>query len=212
MKAHYLILASLGLATLIMAWLPSVSKKIKVSYPIILLLIGILLFGIGIPLIWPDPVWKDEWLMYFSEAIVIISLMGAGLKIGSNYSLKNWKRPSLLLFITMPLCMISTYFLGNYFLALSIPASLLLAAVLAPTNPVLAAEVQLEEPKSEKDDKNKLRFALTAEAGLNDGVAYPFTFLALLVAQAGGWAAFDFSGWFLDNFLLKIIIGIALAD
>jgi NhaP-type Na+/H+ or K+/H+ antiporter len=210
MKDHYFILAALGLATLIMAWLPSVSKRIKVSYPIILLLIGILLFGIGIPLNWPDPIWKDDWLMYFSEAIVIISLMGAGLKIGSNYSLKNWRRPLLLLFITMPICMVSAYFLGTYFLALSIPASLLLAAVLAPTDPVLAAEVQLQEPKSEKEDKDTLRFALTAEAGLNDGMAYPFTFLAILVAQAGSWVAFDLSDWFWDKFLLKIIIGIAI--
>lgn len=210
MKDHYLILAALGLATLIMAWLPSFSKRIKVSYPIILLLIGILLFGIGIPLNWPDPIWNDEWLMYFSEAIVIISLMGAGLKIGSHYSLKDWRRPLLLLFITMPICMVSAYFLGNYFLAMSIPASLLLAAVLAPTDPVLAAEVQLDKPKSEKEDKDTLRFTLTAEAGLNDGMAYPFTFLAILVAQAGSWAAFDLSDWFWDKFILKIIIGIAI--
>ena len=210
MKDYYLIFTALGLATLIMAWLPSFSKRIKVSYPIILLLIGILLFGMGIPLNWPDPIWNDEWLMYFSEAIVIISLMGAGLKIGSHYSLKDWRGPLLLLFITMPICMVSAYFFGNYFLALSIPASLLLAAVLAPTDPVLAAEVQLDKPKSEKEDKDTLRFTLTAEAGLNDGMAYPFTFLAILVAQAGSWAAFDLSDWFWDKFLLKIIIGIAI--
>ncbi|HET8754280.1 MAG TPA: cation:proton antiporter [Salinimicrobium sp.] len=207
---HYLILAGLGFATLIMAWLPSISNKIRISFPIILLLIGFVLFKIGLPLSWPDPLWNDVALMFFSEIIVIIALMGAGLKMGSISSFKLWKRPLLLVFITMPLCMLAAYFLGIYFLAFSVPSSLLLAAVLAPTDPVLAAEVQLEEPTREKEPEDKRRFTLTAEAGLNDGMAFPFTYLALLVAQAGGWAAFNFTGWFLDKLLLKLVIGVVL--
>ncbi len=210
MEEHYIILAGLGFATLIMAWLPSVSKKIKVSSPIILLLIGFLMFALGYPLSWPEKIWDDEWLMYFSETIVIISLMGAGLKIGANYTLKSWKKPLLLVFVSMPLCMISAYFLGNYFLMLSVPSSLLLAAVLAPTDPVLAAEVQLDDPLKEQSAEDRIRFPLTAEAGLNDGIAFPFSYLAVMVAQAGGWAAFNFTNWFLDKFLLKIILGIII--
>ena len=103
MKEHYWILAGIGFTTLIMAWLPSISKRIKISGPIILLLIGFLLFALGLPIGWPDPIWADKGLMYFSEMIVIISLMGAGLKIGNNYSFKAWKRPFLLVFLTMPL-------------------------------------------------------------------------------------------------------------
>ncbi len=210
MKEHYLILAALGFATLIMAWLPSVSKKIKISFPIILLLIGFVLFRVDIPLQWPDPLWNDLYLMYFSEMIVIISLMGAGLKIGKVFSWSAWKRPLLLLFITMPLSMLSAYFIGVYFLALSIPSALLLAAILAPTDPVLAAEVQLDEPTREEEPEDKRKFTLTTEAGLNDGMAYPFTYLAVMVGQAGGWVAFNFSEWFWDKLLLKIFIGIVL--
>lgn len=208
MEEHYLILAGLGFATLIMAWLPSFSKKIKISSPILLLGVGLTLYFIGIPLGWPDPLWSDKWLMYFSEAIVIISLMGAGLKIGANYSLKSWKKPMLLVLVTMPLCMISAYLLGNYFLLLSVPSSLLLAAVLAPTDPVLAAEVQLDDPLDEEEYEGDIRFTLTAEAGLNDGIAFPFSYLAVMVAQAGTWAAFNFSDWFWDKLLLKIAIGV----
>ncbi len=207
MKEHYWILAGIGFTTLIMAWLPSISKRINISGPIILLFLGFLLFKLGLPLGWPDPVWNDKALLYFSEIIVIVSLMGAGLKIGNNYSFKAWKRPLLLVFITMPLCIIAAYFLGKNFLYLSVPSSLLLAAVLAPTDPVMAAETQLNDPEREKEYKGKIRFALTAEAGLNDGLAFPFTFMAVLVAQAGGWAAFDFTDWMLDKFFLKIIIG-----
>lgn len=210
MEEHYLILAALGFATLVMAWLPSISKKIKISFPIILLLIGFLLFFIGTPLDWPDPLWADTGLLYFSEAIVIIALMGAGLKIGTVFSYSAWKRPLLLVFITMPLCMAAAYFLGVYFLAFSVPSSLLLAAILAPTDPVLAAEVQLDEPTREKEPEDKRRFTLTTEAGLNDGMAFPFTYLAVMVAQAGGWAALNFNEWFWDKLLLKIFIGIVL--
>lgn len=210
MKDHYLIMAALGFATLIMAWLPSVSKKIKISFPIILLLIGFLLFWTNVPLQWPDPLWNDLYLMYFSEMIVIISLMGAGLKIGTIFSFSAWKRPLLLLLITMPLSMLSAYFIGVYFLALSIPSAILLAAILAPTDPVLAAEVQLNEPTREKEPEDKRRFTLTTEAGLNDGMAYPFTYLAVMVGQAGGWATLNFSEWFWDKLLLKILIGIVL--
>lgn len=208
MEGHYIILAGLGLATLIMAWLPSISQKIKISSPVILLLIGFLMFAMGFPLNWPEEIWNDKWLMYFSETIVIISLMGAGLKIGATYDLRSWRKPLLLVFVTMPLCMISAYYLGSYFLVLSLPSSLLLAAVLAPTDPVLAAEVQLDDPLKEKSAEDKIRFPLTAEAGLNDGIAFPFSYLAVMVAQAGGWAAFSFTDWFLDKFLLKIFLGI----
>lgn len=210
MERHYIILTALGFATLVMAWLPSISKKIKVSFPILLLLIGFLFYYLGTPLNWPDPLWADRGLMYFSEAIVIIALMGAGLKIGSVFSYSAWKRPLLLVFITMPLSMTAAYFLGVYFLALSVPSALLLAAILAPTDPVLAAEVQLDEPTREKEPEDKRRFTLTTEAGLNDGMAFPFTYLAVMVAQAGGWAALNFSNWLWDKLLLKVIIGVVL--
>lgn len=210
MTEHYLILAGLGFATLIMAWLPSISKKIKISFPILLLLIGFLLFKAGLPLSWPDPLWNDTGLLYFSEAIVIVALMGAGLKIGNISSWRIWKRPFILVFLTMPICMLAAFFLGKYFLAFSLPASLLLAAVLAPTDPVLAAEVQLDEPTREKEPEDKRRFTLTAEAGLNDGMAFPFTYLAVLVAQAGSWAAFSFTDWMWDKLLLKVFIGVVI--
>lgn len=80
-KDHYLLLASLGFVPLLMAWLPSISEKIKVSSPVILLPVGVLLYLIGTTLGWSEMHWSDNAMMIFSEAIVIISLMEAGLKI-----------------------------------------------------------------------------------------------------------------------------------
>lgn len=209
MKDHLAIMAGLGIATMIMAWLPAISKKIKVSYPIILLGVGAILWYIELPLIWPDPFWPDQWLMYISEIIVIVSLMGAGLKIGRDYSLESWKTPLRLIFFTMPLCMIAVYFLGVNLLSLSVPGAILLAAALAPTDPVLAAEVQIDDLK-QKENNHAAQFALTGEAGINDGLAFPFTFLAIAAAKAGSFSAVDLQTWFLDKFLLKIILGVLI--
>lgn len=198
----------MGAATLIMAWLPSLSKKIKVSYPIILILVGFGLFSAGIPLNWPDPNWPDDWVMKISEAIVIISLMGAGLKINRSFNWKNWQGALQLIGITMPLFMLAILWLGMEFLHFSLPAAILLAAVLAPTDPVLAEEVQLTGPRKDNEEDTELQFTLTAEAGINDGLAFPFTYMAILVAQAGSWEQFALGEWVLYKVFTKIILGI----
>ncbi len=198
----------MGAATLIMAWLPSLSKKIKVSYPIILILVGFGLFSAGIPLNWPDPNWPDDWVMKISEAIVIISLMGAGLKINRSFNWKNWQGALQLIGITMPLFMLAILWLGMEFLHFSLPAAILLAAVLAPTDPVLAEEVQLTGPRKDNEEDTELQFTLTAEAGINDGLAFPFTYMAILVAQAGSWEQFAMGEWVLYKVFTKIILGI----
>ena len=208
LKEHFIAYAAFGLATLIMAWLPSISNKIKISYPIFLIGIGLLIHAAGVPLPWPDPFWPDLWVMSISEIVVIISLMGAGLAIGRTFDWRNWTMPLRMILITMPLCLVAIYLLGNHFLMMSVPASLLLAAVLIPTDPVLAGEVQLDDPSTENQKNKQVQFALTAEAGLNDGLAYPFTWMAVLVAQAGSWAAFDLTAWMLDEFLLRIVVGL----
>lgn len=210
MKDHLMILTAMGAATLVMAWLPSLAKKIKISYPIILILIGFGLFYLQIPLNWPDPIWPDTWVMKISEAIVIISLMGAGLKIDRLFSWKQWRGALQLILITMPLFMLSVLILGMEFLHFSLPASILLAAVMAPTDPVLAEEVQLSGPQKDNEEDTHLQFTLTAEAGINDGFAFPFTYMAILVAQAGSWANFELGNWMLYKVLIKITLGILI--
>ena len=209
MKDHLLLMASLGVTTLVMAWLPSVSKKIKISYPIILLGIGVFLYYLGLPMPMSNLFDIDKQLMYFCEIMVIISLMGAGLKIGNDYRLKSWEMPFRLIVFTMPLTMIAIYFLGIHLFSLSLPAAILLAATLVPTDPVLAAEVQIKDME-QKENSIASQFALTAEAGINDGVAFPFIFMAVLIAEAGGWNNFDLSNWLWDKFLLKIFLGVLI--
>ena len=80
-----------------------------------------------------------------------------------------------------------------------------MGAVLSPTDPVLASEVQLPGPGGDDDiQDDSIRFALTSEAGLNDGLAFPFTNLAIALAVGGNW----FVGWFLEDVVLKLTVGL----
>jgi NhaP-type Na+/H+ or K+/H+ antiporter len=196
----------LGLSLALMIFIQVYSKRINISYIIPLLVLGAVLYLAGVPLPWPDPLWNFENAKIITEVIVIVSLMTAGLKIGTHYDWQHWKNPLSLVVVTMPLYMIVIFLLAFYLLGLNGPVSLLLAAVLAPTDPVLASEIQLESTQSMKQKNTGLRYILTAEAGINDGVAFPFVFLAILWSKAGDFASIDFVefGWY---YLLFKIIG-----
>ncbi|BAM02353.1 cation:proton antiporter domain-containing protein [Phycisphaera mikurensis] len=127
-----------------------------------------------------------------TEAVVVISLVGAGLSIDRR-RFRHWGVTTRLLLITMPITILLLA-LGGWLLAgLSIPAALLLGAILAPTDPVLAGDVQVGTPNSEEE--HPVRFALTSEAGLNDGLAFPFVYLAVAAAAAGLSASGSPEGW-----------------
>ena len=207
---HLVVLAVLGGCTLLAAWLPAISHRLKISGTLILLGIGTLLYALGAPLPWPDSSWPDAWIMAFTEAVVIISLMGAGLKVGRAYERRHWMSAIRLLVITMPLCILAAVLLGHYFLGLPLEAAMLLGAVLAPTDPVMAAEVQID-PTDERHPFDNIRFSLTAEASLNDGLAFPFTWLAVLLAQAGGvLTEVDWTSWVLEKLVMKVVLRVVL--
>ncbi|TVZ53358.1 cation:proton antiporter [Dokdonia sp. Hel_I_53] len=203
-------LAFLGFAISLMAFIPVYSKKIKITYIIPLLLLGMALFSVGAPLPWPDPLWELKFGKIVSEVIVIISLMTAGLKIGTSYQWRDWKKPLSLIAITMPLFMVAVFLIAHYLLDLNGPVSLLLAAILAPTDPVLASELQLEKNQDYKQKNTGLRFTLTAEAGINDGFAFPFVFLAILWSNEASFSEIDWPHFIGYYFFFKIIGGILI--
>ena len=139
--------------------------------------------------------------------------MGAGLKIDRKIGLRSWATTWRLLGIAMPITILSVTLLGFYGLGLPVAMAVLLGASLAPTDPVLAAEVQVGKPRSGEEDE--VRFALTSEAGLNDGLAFPFVHLALVIglaaAASNGWPTLsDLGGWFLVDVLWRVGAGIAV--
>ena len=93
-------------------------------------------------------------------------------------------------------------------LGLSIASSILLGAALAPTDPVLASDVQVGPPNSTEEDD--VRFALTSEAGLNDGLSFPFVYLAIAIALSLETGAPWFADWFVFDVLWKLSSGLLI--
>ncbi|WP_262923028.1 cation:proton antiporter domain-containing protein [Hymenobacter cellulosilyticus] len=173
-----------GVAILGVAWLPSLLEKYPLSYPILYLGLGMAIYAL--PLDLPtDPFQHQEFVTHISELCVIVALTGTGLKIDRSFSLRTWRTPLLLVLVLMVLTIAGLTLAGWALVGLPLASAVLLAAALAPTDPVLAGDVQVGDPGEGREDN--VRFALTGEAGLNDGLAFPFVYLAiaLLPAAAG---------------------------
>ncbi len=138
---------------------------------------AVTVLGIG----WIDPIENVGLLEHLTELAVIIALFSAGLKIDRALSWRAWGSVARMLGITMPLTIAAVTAFGTGLLGLSLGAAIILGAALAPTDPVLAGDIGVGPPGDEDD--HEPNFALTAEAGLNDGLAFPFVFLGVLVAQ-----------------------------
>jgi sodium/hydrogen antiporter len=139
---------------------------------------------------------------------LIVALMGAGLKLSRPLGWRSWAITWRLLGLAMPLSIAAIALLGSGLLGLTAASALLLGAALAPTDPVLASSVQVGPPQDPEEDE--VRFALTSEAGLNDGLAFPFVHLAIAVAlHAAGLGAWTWE-WLGVAVLLKIAAGIGV--
>lgn len=205
MNDYIIAMTVIGLAALSMTWVPAIMEKTPFSYPIVYLLLGMLIYLLPLGLPSPDPIWQEDYVVRITELSVIISLMGTGLKLRRRFSFKRWRIPLRLVSITMLLSIAAIAFLGWSVLGFSVAGAVLLGAVLAPTDPVLAEQVQVGPPNDEKEDV--VRFSLTAEAGLNDGSAFPFTWLAVVLAISAGTGSEWFTDWVLRDLLYRIVVG-----
>lgn len=207
METYLLSLTLIGFAALTMAWIPELARKVNISYSILYLLFGIVLYSLFDTLPWPDPLWQEEFTVHFTELVVIIALMGTGLKIDSPFSFNTWGAPFRLILITMALSIFAAAALGYWGLGLDVASAVLLGAVLAPTDPVLAADVQVGPPSQGKENDN-VRFTLTAEAGMNDGMAFPFTWLAIVLAVSAETGEPWLVEWVARDLIYRIVIGV----
>ena len=160
---------------------------------------------------------------------MLVALMGVGLALDrplrwrSRESWRAWSPAWRLLGIAMPLTIGAVALLAWGPLGVAAPAALLLGAALAPTDPVLASDVQVEGPtlegdEEEIDEDDEVRFALTSEAGLNDGLAFPFVYAAIFLATLGpvsqwgaGWVAWELVGKVVVGVLVGVAVGWGMA-
>lgn len=215
-----------GAALLLGVVLPAALTRAALSAPLVLLAVGTLIGFLPTPGDGPvSPVEHRALTEHLTEFVVIVSLMGVGLALDRPLSLRSWaswRRWSAawrLLAIGMPLAIAGGALLGWAVVGLAPAAALLLGAVLAPTDPVLAADVQVAGPGGgaedaaggpgeEIDEDDEVRFALTSEAGLNDGLAFPFVYAAIFLSGASvsqwglHWLAWELVG--------KVVLGAAV--
>ena len=159
----------------VMALGGSLLSRMPVSTSMIYLLVGLAVGPLGLALAAPDPLDNTHLLEHLTEVIVLLSLFTAGLKMSVGLRDRRWFSPLRLALLSMLATVALIAAAGVWLLGLPLGAAVLLGGILAPTDPVLATEVQVENPA----DRDQLRFALTCEGGLNDGTAFPVVMLGL---------------------------------
>lgn len=203
MHAYWILLV--GLLLVLMAFVGSAMDKLPITPGLIYLLIGYALGPAGFDMIDLNPARHAKTFEVLAEFVVAISLFVVGLKLRVTWGDPIWKVPVRLATISMVIAIALVALLGVYGFGMSWGAAVLLGAILAPTDPVLASDVQVRHA----DDRDRTRFSLTGEGGLNDGTAFPFVMLGLGLLglhELGEWGW----RWFLADGLWAVAAGIAI--
>ena len=193
----------LGAVLLILALTSSYLRWMPVTTSAVCLLLGIGIGPSGLDLLKLPLEHAASWMEHLTEVAVLFSLFVCGLKLRLPLRDKRWRIAFGLAGPVMVLTIIGVSLLLHYVVKLSWGPSLLIAAILAPTDPVLAALVQVNDAR----DVDSVRFGLSGEAGLNDGIAFPFVILGLLLLHGEGLSA-DWSHWVVLNVLWAVPVGL----
>ncbi|MFI8643456.1 cation:proton antiporter [Pseudomonas iridis] len=195
--------AVLGAVLLTLALTSSYLRWMPVTTSAVCLLLGVAIGPSGLDLLKLSLDDASLWMEHLTEVAVLFSLFVCGLKLRLPLSDKRWRIAFGLAGPVMVLTIAGVCLLLHWGFQLAWGPSLLIGAILAPTDPVLAALVQVNDAR----DVDSVRFGLSGEAGLNDGIAFPFVILGLLLLQAdsnnGLW-----QDWFLDSVLWAVPAGL----
>lgn len=194
MDNHILILLVIGALLLFVTLGSGLISRLPLSYALIYLILGIILGPYGIRLIQIRP--DAAFLERLTEFVVIVSLFSCGLKMNRPLNALAWNSTIRLIGFLMPISIFALALLDQWLLKLEFGTAVLLGAILAPTDPVLASEVQIKHP----EDGDELRFGLTSEGGLNDALAFPFVYFGLYWLKDSNW-----QNWFKDWVLVDLI-------
>jgi NhaP-type Na+/H+ or K+/H+ antiporter len=175
-----------GALLVVMALGGSMLSRLPVSTSMLYLLAGVVVGPMGLTLAAPDLFDRSRLLEHLTEVIVLLSLFTSGLKMSVGLHDRRWFPPLRLALLSMVATVALVTAAGVWLLGLPLGVAVLLGGILAPTDPVLATDVQVDSPT----DRDQLRFALTGEGGLNDGTAFPVVMLGLGLVGAhdiGAW-------------------------
>ena len=203
-----------GVLLLVMGLTYSILKRSPVTSAIIYLAVGLLSGPSGFNLFHFNPLKESALLETLTEVAVLISLFSAGVKMPTPFSFTRWRAPILLATVSMVITVAMVAAFAYYVIGLPLGAGVLLGAIVAPTDPVLATDVQIRHP----GDHDQLRFTLTCEAGMNDGSAFPFVILGMgllglhdLGESGLNWVLLDVLWATAGGITIGVIAGVALA-
>ncbi|UXH41800.1 cation:proton antiporter [Pseudomonas promysalinigenes] len=196
--------AMLGAVLLLLALSSSYLRWVPVTSSLVCLGLGMFLGTSGLGLLQLDLSESSGWMEHLTEVAVLFSLFFNGLKLRLPLRDRIWWSAFYLAGPVMLSCIAGVTLLLHYGFELGWGGSLLIGAILAPTDPVLATLVQVADAQ----DGDPVRFSLSGEAGLNDGVAFPFVMLGLFLQQQSGqpW----FSEWLVKDMLWAVPAGLLL--
>ena len=194
-----------GAIFIVMALAGTLVERLPLSTSMLYLLAGFALGPAGFSLLSPSPLDDHEVLEVIVEVAVLISLFAVGLKLALPWSDRRWRSALLLATASMAITVAALAAIGVLLLKLPLGAAILLAAILSPTDPVLASDVQLSNP----EDRDAVRFSLTGEGGLNDGAAFPFVMLGLALLGLHDPGTFYWR-WFTVDLVWAVVGGLTI--
>ena len=169
-----------GALLLLLAVASTYVRLLPVSSSVLYLLFGLAIGPLGLQLWQQDLSLNRGWIEHLAEVAVLVSLFVGGLTMRLPLRAPEWRNAWILAGPVLLGSIIGLTLIGHYLLLLDWGVALLVAAVLSPTDPVLASLLQV----SHASDDDRLRYALSGESGFNDGIAFPFVVAGLLVLAA----------------------------
>lgn len=193
------LLMMLALTSSYLRWLPVTTSAVCLAF-------GFAIGPVGLDVLHLDFRESAEWLELLTEAAVLFSLFSTGIKLRLPLNCKAWHAAYWLSGPVMLATIAGTALAAHYLFGLSWGISILLGAMLSPTDPVLASLVQVNNAQ----DQDRVRFGLSGEAGLNDGTAFPFVIFALLFLTLGTHDMDWVQHWALKNLLWGVPAGLLI--
>jgi sodium/hydrogen antiporter len=156
------------------------------------------------PLTWGN---TDQITLEFSRIVLVVQCFAVGVELPKAYMERHWKSVVFLLVPVMTFgWLITSLFIWWMIVPLTWLESLVVAACVTATDPVLASSV-VGKGKFAKRVPKHLRDVLSAESGCNDGMAFPFIYLSLYLVRyhlKGGEVVFH---WVCFSILYECVFG-----
>jgi sodium/hydrogen antiporter len=198
-----------GLLLLTVALCAAHLRRLPISIAGLYLGLGMLLGPSGLGWLKVSVPDATPWFEHLTQVAVIVSLFVGGLKLRLPFSAKAWRAVPILAGPIMLLTILGLAAFSHWVMRMDAALALLLGAVLAPTDPVLASAVSVNDAR----DHDRMRYGLSGEAGLNDGLAFPFVVFAVAWIEERGPGAW-LGTWFLVHVLwaapIALLIGYAM--